>query len=104
MVIMYPAPPNVFVVIIIPAGANEAQMIVRDGLHEATAPFANLVLRAWKLIHVHIVGQCATVLQAVRGITATYRMTNKRPPERASPFVTKIFDPLRAIEADVKGR
>lgn len=93
-----------FLISFIHTGLSEAQLLVREGLQEAAAPFNNLILRAWKVIHIHVVGQCGTFLQAVRGITATYRMTNKRPPERASPFVTKILDPLRVLEADAKGR
>ena len=85
-------------------GIDEARVIVREGLEEATAPYSDLIDRAWQAIHVHIIGQCSSVLQAVRGITATYRMTNKRPPERASPFVTKILDPLRVVEPVVAGR
>ncbi len=78
--------------------------VVREGLAEALQPFEGLVERGWRALHTHVVAQCVTVLQAVRGITATYRMTNKRPPERASPFVAKVLDPLRTLEPDVAGK
>ena len=86
------------------ATAGEMQAVVREGLAEALQPFEGLVRRGWQAIHVHVVAQCVTVLEAVRGITATYRMTNKRAPERASPYVSKILDPLRALEPDVAGK
>jgi hypothetical protein len=82
----------------------EMQLVVREGLAEALQPFEGLVRRGWQAIHVHVVAQCVTVLEAVRGITATYRMTNKRAPERASPYVSKILDPLRALEPGVTGK
>ena len=86
------------------ATAGAMQAVVREGLAEALQPFEGLVRRGWQAIHVHVVAQCVTVLEAVRGITATYRMTNKRAPERASPYVSKILDPLRALEPDVAGK
>lgn len=86
------------------ATASDVQVIVREGLAEALKPFEGLVRRGWQAIHFHVVAQCVTVLEAVRGITATYRMTNKRAPEWASPYVSKILDPLRAVEPDVAGK
>lgn len=40
----------------------------------------------------------------MRGITATYRMTNKKPPDRPSPFLPKILEPIRKLEATLDGR
>lgn len=94
----------VFLLCIDGTGIQDIKQIAREGLTEALQPFDGLVQRAWQALHMHVVTQCFTILQAVRGITATYRMTNKRPPERASPFVVKILDPLRALEPDVKDR
>lgn len=37
--------------------------------------------------------------QAVKGITATYRMTNKPPPQRPSPFVPNVLRALRDFDA-----
>jgi hypothetical protein len=86
------------------ADAAELGRVLEEGLVEALAPFDAVVARAWGLLHDRLVGQCAAALQGVKGITATYRMTNKRPPERACPYVGKVLDPLKALEPDVKGR
>lgn len=85
-------------------GEGEVGRLLEEGLAEAMAPFAGLAMRAWELLHERVVGQCVTALQGVKGVTATYRMTNKRPPERACPYVGKVLDPLRALEPEVKGR
>ena len=37
--------------------------------------------------------------QAVKGITATYRMTNKPAPQRPSPFVPNVLRALREFDA-----
>ena len=43
-----------------------------------------------------LVERCCEVLKQLRGITATYRMTNKPPPTRHSHFVPGILGPLKA--------
>ncbi len=87
------------------AGAEEGlARLLEEGLAEALGPFAALVTRAWAILQERLVAQCAAALQGVKGITATYRMTNKRPPERACPYVARVLDPLKALEPDVKGR
>lgn len=82
----------------------EVARLLEEGLTEAMAPFGHAVSRAWGVLQDRLVGQCAAALQGVKGITATYRMTNKRPPERACPYVAKVLDPIKALEPDVKGR
>lgn len=83
---------------------DDLERVIKEGLAEAMKPLDSLVQRGWQALHTHVVRQSVTVLQAVRGITATYRMTNKRPPERASPFVAKILEPLRLLEPEMKGK
>ncbi|CAN0365797.1 unnamed protein product, partial [Hapterophycus canaliculatus] len=46
-----------------------------------------------------VAAQCTTILQAVKGITATYRMTNKPAPQRPSPFVPNVLRALREFDA-----
>ena len=48
--------------------------------------------------------QCCSMLQAVRGITATYRMTNKPAPTAPSPFVAHILKPLSEYRSRWGGR
>jgi len=68
---------------------------VRRYLEEACEPDEALVEKLWGEVVVYITGQCTTMLQAVRGITATYRMTNKPAPKSPSPFVRNILQPLK---------
>lgn len=42
--------------------------------------------------------------QSVRGITATYRMTNKQPPDRPSPFMLKILEPILLFDRSLDKR
>jgi hypothetical protein len=44
-----------------------------------------------------VVEKCVEVLKQMRGITATYRMTNKPLPSRHSHFVPSILAPLKAF-------
>mmetsp|Transcript_6717 Transcript_6717/g.7785 ORF Transcript_6717/g.7785 Transcript_6717/m.7785 type:complete len:91 (+) Transcript_6717:200-472(+) len=39
--------------------------------------------------------RCTAPLSAVKGVAATYRMTNRPPPTQASPFVHTILRPIR---------
>lgn len=44
-----------------------------------------------------IADKCLETLKQLRGITATYRMTNKPLPTKASHFVPAILNPLHNI-------
>ncbi|CAM6106737.1 unnamed protein product [Calypogeia fissa] len=41
--------------------------------------------------------KCVEVLKQAKGITATYRMTNKPPPTRHSPYVSSVLQPVKAF-------
>ncbi|KXZ52971.1 hypothetical protein GPECTOR_8g343 [Gonium pectorale] len=41
--------------------------------------------------------RCVTVVRQLKGITATYRMTSKGPPSRASHYVGGVLTPLRSL-------
>eukprot|EP00198_Chlamydomonas_reinhardtii_P005891 XP_001695227.1 component of oligomeric golgi complex 2 [Chlamydomonas reinhardtii] len=43
------------------------------------------------------VERCVVVVRQLKGITATYRMTAKAPPSRASHYVGGVLTPLRAL-------
>ncbi|EWM27738.1 component of oligomeric golgi complex 2 [Nannochloropsis gaditana] len=84
--------------------AMKLQSSLQGGLSEALLPFGALVRKGWQGITSHVVGQCVVILEAVHGITAQYRMTNKRPPERASPYVKKILGALRGFDVEERGK
>ncbi|KAG2501945.1 hypothetical protein HYH03_000443 [Edaphochlamys debaryana] len=44
-----------------------------------------------------VVERCVTVVRQLKGITATYRMTAKGPPTRASHYVSGVLTPLRQL-------
>lgn len=83
---------------------GELGRVLEEGMREAMAPLDAVAMRAWEILHGRLVASCASALQGVKDVTATYRMTNKRPPERACPYVARVLEPLRAMEPDVKGR
>jgi hypothetical protein len=43
-------------------------------------------------------------LTAVKGVAATYRMTNRPPPTQASPFVASILRPLKEFDKSFSTR
>ena len=47
-----------------------------------------------RLLATTIASRCTDVLRQLRGITATYRMTNKPPPTRPSPYTASILRPM----------
>jgi hypothetical protein len=84
--------------------AMKLQSSLQEGLSEALLPFGALVRKGWQGIISHVVGQCVVILEAVHGVTAQYRMTNKRPPERASPYVENILEALRGFDVEQRGK
>ncbi|QDZ22323.1 subunit 2 of oligomeric Golgi complex [Chloropicon primus] len=48
-----------------------------------------------------VLQQCVDLLKHVRGITATYRMTNRPMPTRASHYVQGLLKPLSIVKGDL---
>ena len=75
---------------------NELRTLVEEVLKEASDQIHPLVEHAWKDIIVKLlIEKCSGVLAAVKGVVATYRMTNRPPPTHASPYVKTILRPLK---------
>jgi len=75
---------------------NEIRTIVLDALLEASQELSPIITQSWNEIIVQLlIRNCSTPLTAVKGVAATYRMTNRPPPSHASPFVTTILRPLK---------
>eukprot|EP00741_Cyanophora_paradoxa_P012665 tig00020614_g12236.t1 len=55
-----------------------------------------------KIITSHVLSKCLENLQAVRGVTAMYRMTNKPPPTKPSMYVATILQPLGQFAQEVE--
>ena len=78
------------------SGTSEIRGLVSDVLKESSERIQPLIDRAWNEQIVKILtSKCSAPLAAVKGVAATYRMTNRPPPTQASPFVITILRPLK---------
>ena len=83
----------------------ELHSIISDVLKEASDQIHPLIDKAWNEIVVNILtSKCAGPLAAVKGVAATYRMTNRPPPTQASPFVGTILRPLKEFDQEFSNR
>jgi len=84
---------------------SEIRPLVSEVLKDASAQIHPLVERAWNEIIVKLlIEKCSGVLGAVKGVVATYRMTNRPPPTQASPYVKTILRPLKEFSDEVSLR
>jgi len=75
---------------------EELNSLVRQILSDTCADLSPLIDRMWNELIVSILtARCTAPLSAVKGVAATYRMTNRPPPTQASPFVHTILRPIR---------
>lgn len=76
--------------------ADDLRPLVIEVLKEATQQIHPVIDRAWNVIIVNILTtKCSAPLAAVKGVAATYRMTNRPPPTQASHWVVTILRPLQ---------
>lgn len=76
--------------------SHEIRSLVESALVEATDEIPPIIEKFWNEVIVNILtSQCSEPLVAVKGVAATYRMTNRPPPTQASPFVGTILRPLK---------
>mmetsp|Transcript_13511 Transcript_13511/g.31764 ORF Transcript_13511/g.31764 Transcript_13511/m.31764 type:complete len:821 (-) Transcript_13511:438-2900(-) len=81
---------------------SELRSLVSEVLKEASNQIHPLVHRSWNQVIVKLlIDKCSGVLGAVKGVVATYRMTNRPPPTQASPYVKTILRPLREFIDEV---
>lgn len=82
---------------------QELKSLARDVLVDASQQIGPVVNKCWNEVVVNILtGKCCGPLAAVKGVAATYRMTNRPPPTQASPFVATILRPLNEFDAEFK--
>jgi hypothetical protein len=75
---------------------DEIKLLASDIMLESSRGIAPLVSHSWNALIVdNLTLQCCAPLSAVKGVAATYRMTNRPPPTQASPFVASILRPLQ---------
>lgn len=74
----------------------ELAELVNDVLREAAEQIQPVLDTAWNTIIVKILTEkCCTPLALVKGVAATYRMTNRPPPTQASLFCDQILRPVQ---------
>lgn len=82
---------------------SELRSITKEVLMEASQQINPVVQKSWNEVVVNnLTDKCSGPLAAVKGVAATYRMTNRPPPTRASPFVATILRPLKEFDAEFK--
>ena len=84
---------------------DELKFLASDIILESSRGIAPLVLHSWNVLIVdNLTSQCCAPLSAVKGVAATYRMTNRPPPTQASPFVSTILRPLAEFDKTYMSR
>ena len=84
---------------------DEIRDIASSVLMESSTDMYPLVTHSWnKLIVDNLTSQCSKPLSAVKGVAATYRMTNRPPPSQPSPFVASILRPLKDFDETYASR
>ena len=87
------------------SSSDETVTLVKEIMSEASKEITPVVHKIWDEIIVNImISQCSAPLLAVKGIAATYRMTNRPPPTQPSPFVNAILRPLHDFDTSVSSR
>lgn len=86
--------------------SKELRTIVAEVLKESCCePIQALIEKAWNsIIREKLTAQCLVPLASVKGVAATYRMTNRPPPTQASPFVPTILRPVQAFATKFANR
>mmetsp|Transcript_48026 Transcript_48026/g.109063 ORF Transcript_48026/g.109063 Transcript_48026/m.109063 type:complete len:398 (+) Transcript_48026:1158-2351(+) len=80
------------------AGA-EVGAVVADALGAGAAPLLARSEQCWGQIVAAVASRCIKELQQVRGVTASFRMTNKPAPTQPSPFLPSLLKPLKTFLA-----
>ena len=84
---------------------DELKSICSEVLMEGSGDIAPIISSIWNEVIVDIlIAKCSGPLSAVKGVAATYRMTNRPPPTQASPFVATILRPVHDLVSEFSTR
>eukprot|EP00986_Skeletonema_menzelii_P006064 scaffold2300_cov138-Skeletonema_menzelii.AAC.1 len=84
---------------------EEIRLLASEVLVECSQEFSPLVSHSWNTLIVdRLTKQCCIPLTAVKGVAATYRMTNRPPPSQASPFLASVLRPLKEFDTTFSSR
>ena len=71
---------------------EEIRSLSSEVLFESSRDISPLIEHSWnKLIVDNLISQCCVPLSAVKGVAATYRMTNRPPPTQVNHLVLTVF-------------
>lgn len=85
--------------------SEEIFKLIGDLLQDVSKEITPKITYAWNEVIVDILtNDCSKPLSAVKGVAATYRMTNRPPPTMPSPFVGTILRPLKDFDSNIKNR
>lgn len=78
---------------------EELRTLISEVLLEASKEMSPFITKCWmEVISGILTAKCCNPLAAVKGVAATYRMTNRPPPTQASHFVSTILRPLKEFD------
>ncbi|KAG0568570.1 hypothetical protein KC19_6G029700 [Ceratodon purpureus] len=80
--------------------AEDVTAVVRESLSMGSQSLLTMVPALSDVLTEALTEKCVEVLKQAKGIIATYRMTNRPLPSRHSPYVTSVFQPLKAFVDD----
>jgi hypothetical protein len=84
---------------------QELQGVVSEIFTDTSSQIRPIIERSWnEIIVTLLIEKCSAPLAAVKGVVATYRMTNRPPPTHASPYVVTILRPLKEFSRDFELR
>ena len=84
---------------------QEISKLIEDLLQDTAKEITPKITYSWNEVIVDILtSECSKPLSAVKGVAATYRMTNRPPPTLPSPFVGTILRPLKDFDNNIKER
>ena len=83
---------------------NETKSLLTDIIVDTSREITPLVDSYWETIIDRLKPQCCRPLSAVKGVAATYRMTNRPPPTHPSPYVSTILRPLQEFDNEFENR
>jgi hypothetical protein len=87
------------------SSSTETKKIIQDIMTEASEQIHPVIDHGWNTLIVQmLITKCSGPLGAVKGVAATYRMTNRPPPTMSSPFVMTILRPLRELDTEFHNR
>ncbi|KAL2613354.1 hypothetical protein R1flu_025046 [Riccia fluitans] len=77
--------------------SHEIISIVKQSICQGADLLLDIIPALTDVLTEAVADKCVEALKQAKGITATYRMTNKPLPTRHSPYVASILQPLKAF-------